>query len=87
MDGLMSAVLESTTAKVAATYYVVAACGLFGLLGQLSSPNPKLKKVTLRDLESTASGSSTPPRQQPQQQSSASSSSSAAPMKRKLVRG
>jgi hypothetical protein len=85
MDGLMGQLLESTAAKAAATYYVVAAVGLYGLLGRLSSPNKKLRGVKLRDLESTSSsvvgGSSSPvPQQQP------SSSSSNAPMKRKLVR-
>lgn len=91
MDERMRALLDSTGAKAVATYYVVAAIGLYRLLGRLSSPNPKLQNVALRDLDGASSslggadGAESPSRPLQQQQSS-SSSSAQAPMKRKLVR-
>lgn len=90
MDERIRALLDSTAAKAAATYYVVAAIGLYRLLGRLSSPNPKLQSVALRDLDGASSlvgagGAESPSR--PLQQQSSSSSSQQAPMKRKLVRG
>lgn len=91
MDERIRALLDSTAAKAAATYYVVAAIGLFRILGRLSSPNPKLQSVALRDLTDGASsslvgaGGAESPSRPLQQQSS--SSSQQAPMKRKLVRG
>lgn len=80
--------VDSTGAKVAATYYVIAAVGLYRLFGRLSSPNPKLQQVALRDLDSNIAshvGADSP--QRPQQKQPSSSSSPGAPMKRKLVRG
>lgn len=95
MDERLRALLDSaagsTAAKAAATYYVVAAVGLYRIFGRLSGPNPKLQNVALRDLDGASSslvaGSGAESPSRPQQPQSSSSSSSQAPMKRKLVRG
>lgn len=90
VEELMRA-LHTTAAKVAIAYYVVAATCLYGLFGRLSSPNPRLKTVSLdagssvvaEEEEAVGGGGGDGGKQQQQQ---SSSSSSGAPLKRKLVR-